>query len=71
MEVNCFWSAIHPNPMASPSADAYSSIKRYELTGNQAVLSIQNLSAGMPLCIRYYLRACFPLKGQPELITVK
>jgi len=48
----------------TPKDYAYPTIKRYELTGRQALLYLQNLSDGMPLRFSYHLRARFPLKAQ-------
>jgi hypothetical protein len=48
----------------TPKDYAYPTIRRYELTGRQALIYIQNLSDGMPLKFSYRLLARFPLKAQ-------
>ncbi len=48
----------------TPKDYAYPTIRRYEVTGRQALLYIQNLSDGMPLQFSYRLLARFPLKAQ-------
>ncbi|MBE3037485.1 MAG: hypothetical protein IMZ62_01540, partial [Chloroflexi bacterium] len=48
----------------TPQDYAFPTIKRYELTGRQILVHIQNLSDGNPLQFSYHLRARFPLKAQ-------
>jgi len=48
----------------TPKDYAFPTIKRYELTGRQILVYIQNLSDGSPLQFSYRLRARFPLKAQ-------
>jgi hypothetical protein len=53
----------------TPKDYAYPTIKRYELTGRQALIYIQNLSDGKPLQFSYHLLARFPLKAQAPAST--
>jgi hypothetical protein len=48
----------------TPKDYAFPILSRYELTGRQILVYIQNLSDGNPLQFSYRLRARFPLKAQ-------
>jgi len=48
----------------TPQDYTFPTIKRYELTGRQILVYIQNISDGNPLQFSYRLRARFPLKAQ-------
>jgi uncharacterized protein YfaS (alpha-2-macroglobulin family) len=39
-------------------------ISRYELTGRQIIIYVEDLSAEKPLTFSYRLRACFPMRAQ-------
>jgi hypothetical protein len=52
------------NALISQSAGEETRIERYELTGRQIILYLNNLRSDAPLRLRYRLRAKFPLRAK-------
>ena len=52
------------NALIAQSAEEETRIERYELTGRQIILYLDNLRSEAPLRLRYRLRAKFPLRAK-------
>jgi uncharacterized protein YfaS (alpha-2-macroglobulin family) len=52
------------NALISQSAEEETRVERYELTGRQIILYLNNLRSDAPLRLRYRLRAKFPLRAK-------
>lgn len=52
------------NALIAVSAEHETRVERYELTGRQIILYLDNLSSERPLRLRYRLRARFPMRAK-------
>jgi uncharacterized protein YfaS (alpha-2-macroglobulin family) len=52
------------NALIAQSAGEETRVERYELTGRQIILYLDNLRSDAPLRLRYRLRAKFPLRAK-------